>query len=200
MTTQKIKAHIRCMPWTAISIICICNYNTLSVVFGTLFVILCFTFVLVLCWIHHIYWEGCVPRNYALCYYNFQDHLNKVQSPRLDMMCTSWHMTQVIVPLVQQLKISPNCVFGAFSALFEILCFRFVFCAVLMHHIYRGGYVPLNYASGEGIVALYAAPNPFLLNKICLNQLCILNWCIHYQTGQNGSASDRCHESIPLPT
>ena len=24
---------------------------------------------------------------------------------------------------------------------------------------------------GEGIVALYAAPNPFLLNKICLNQL-----------------------------
>ena len=23
----------------------------------------------------------------------------------------------------------------------------------------------------EGIVALYAAPNPFLLNKICLNQL-----------------------------
>ena len=25
--------------------------------------------------------------------------------------------------------------------------------------------------SGEGIVALYTAPNPFLLNKICLNQL-----------------------------
>ena len=25
-------------------------------------------------------------------------------------------------------------------------------------------------ASGEGIVALYAAPNPYLLNKICLNQ------------------------------
>ena len=24
--------------------------------------------------------------------------------------------------------------------------------------------------AGEGIVALYAAPNPFLLNKICLNQ------------------------------
>ena len=26
------------------------------------------------------------------------------------------------------------------------------------------------YESGEGIVALYAAPNPSLLNKICLNQ------------------------------
>ena len=28
----------------------------------------------------------------------------------------------------------------------------------------------VNTSSGEGIVALYAAPNPFLLNKICLNQ------------------------------
>ena len=28
----------------------------------------------------------------------------------------------------------------------------------------------LNLCSGEGIVALYAVPNPSLLNKICLNQ------------------------------
>ena len=28
----------------------------------------------------------------------------------------------------------------------------------------------VNTSSAEGIVALYAAPNPFLLNKICLNQ------------------------------
>ena len=27
------------------------------------------------------------------------------------------------------------------------------------------------FTSGEGIVALYAAPNPFLLNKICLDQM-----------------------------
>ena len=26
------------------------------------------------------------------------------------------------------------------------------------------------YFPGEGIVALYAAPNPFLVSKICLNQ------------------------------
>ena len=25
--------------------------------------------------------------------------------------------------------------------------------------------------SGDGIIVLYAAPNPFLLNKLCLNQL-----------------------------
>ena len=28
----------------------------------------------------------------------------------------------------------------------------------------------VNTSSGEGIVELYAAPSPFLLNKICLNQ------------------------------
>ena len=33
-----------------------------------------------------------------------------------------------------------------------------------------------NKPSGEGIVALYAMPNPFLLNKICLNQI---NHLIH---------------------
>ena len=27
------------------------------------------------------------------------------------------------------------------------------------------------YFSGEGIVALHAIPNPFLMNKICLNQI-----------------------------
>ena len=27
-----------------------------------------------------------------------------------------------------------------------------------------------SFLSGEGIVALYATPNPFLLNKTCLNQ------------------------------
>ena len=32
-------------------------------------------------------------------------------------------------------------------------------------------YAQLHGTSGEGIVALYAAPNPFLLNKICINQL-----------------------------
>ena len=29
----------------------------------------------------------------------------------------------------------------------------------------------VNTSSGEGIVTLYAAPSPFLLNKICLNQI-----------------------------
>ena len=32
----------------------------------------------------------------------------------------------------------------------------------------------VNTTFGEGIVTLYAAPNPFLLNKICLNQWCRL--------------------------
>ena len=42
---------------------------------------------------------------------------------------------------------------------------------------------PGNVTSGEGIV-LYAVPKPFLLNKICLNQIShrselgeIKNWC-----------------------
>ena len=35
--------------------------------------------------------------------------------------------------------------------------------------VWLGSFV--NTSSGEGIVALYAAPNPFLLNKICLNQV-----------------------------
>ena len=34
--------------------------------------------------------------------------------------------------------------------------------------VWLGSFV--NTSSGEGIVALYAAPNPFLPNKICLNQ------------------------------
>ena len=38
-------------------------------------------------------------------------------------------------------------------------------------HMCLGSFV--NTSSGEGIVALYAAPNPFLLNKIRLNQWCV---------------------------
>ena len=34
--------------------------------------------------------------------------------------------------------------------------------------VWLGSFVTTS--SGEGIVALYAVPNPFLLNKICLNQ------------------------------
>ena len=33
-----------------------------------------------------------------------------------------------------------------------------------------GTYDAETFISGEGNVALYATPNPFLLNKICLNQ------------------------------
>ena len=41
--------------------------------------------------------------------------------------------------------------------------------------------------SGEGIVALYTAPNPFLLNKICLNQ-CLLftDFCDHLSKHGDG--------------
>ena len=35
----------------------------------------------------------------------------------------------------------------------------------------------LHASSGEGIVALYATPNPFLLNKLWLNQLQDIQIC-----------------------
>ena len=41
-------------------------------------------------------------------------------------------------------------------------------CVCVCVCVWLGSFV--NTSSGEGIVALYAAPNPFLLNKICLNQ------------------------------
>ena len=37
--------------------------------------------------------------------------------------------------------------------------------------VWLGSFV--NTSSGEGIVELYAAPNPFLLSKICLNQVAV---------------------------
>ena len=37
-------------------------------------------------------------------------------------------------------------------------------------HLFQKVLLSAKSVNGEGIVALYAAPNPFLLNKICLNQ------------------------------
>ena len=45
-------------------------------------------------------------------------------------------------------------------------------------------YINLNirstYIPGEGYVALYATPNPFCFNKICLNQIIFLSSDVHF--------------------
>ena len=45
------------------------------------------------------------------------------------------------------------------------------FLSNLVHYLVYWSTKHVGTNSGEGIVALYAVPNPFLLNKICLNQL-----------------------------
>ena len=60
------------------------------------------------------------------------------------------------------------------------LSWRFLFnCLCLFRRLRRNLHETVcNLTStGEGIIAFYAAPNPFFLNKICLNQLNLWNLC-----------------------
>ena len=81
------------------------------------------------------------------------------------VLSATWHVT-VICNIHLWVILSSYCYVWYYQTSNSWKCV----CAYVCVHmcVWLGSFV--NTSSGEGIVTLYAARNPFLLNKICLNQ------------------------------